>query len=434
MQVEPPQGAWVMSPASSQSQSLDTTLSPKIPLQKPRTASQILAAFSPKPQSKSSPPHIVVSPYAFPIAMQAAKRLRNKGPVSYEISSDSEDAGSPSAIDSSFSSPEKPRRSRVSIVDLDDEPEEIEPPKTPPPRISAAGHSLRQHSDLHLSLRAQENGDKPVMKKRRTSRPSTRKPAATVSAPRTARNEIRDHIASETGGKRANFFVAKKDIFLPLLPEGNHIQRLVDHRRQTQNGGEDLSVPYKVIEQQPAGVKAIMKPYQLLGLSFLVYLHNNGLSGILGDEMGLGKTLQTLSLVQYLKENRVSSKSSAENRPCLVVCPLSVLNSWLSEARKWTPDLKVMRFHGSKEARDRLKKIATGETDVYGNETRGHRKKKNDRRTATGKPIIDLDSDSDADTDEQGVDLIVTTYEGFLAEDSWFKKAFVWSYGTYVLE
>lgn len=53
-----------------------------------------------------------------------------------------------------------------------------------------------------------------------------------------------------------------------------------------------------------------MKPYQLLGLSFLVYLHRNGLSGILGDEMGLGKTLQTLSLIQYLKENRKLSTSS----------------------------------------------------------------------------------------------------------------------------
>jgi SNF2 family DNA or RNA helicase len=46
-----------------------------------------------------------------------------------------------------------------------------------------------------------------------------------------------------------------------------------------------------------------MKPYQLSGLSFMVYLHRNGLSGILGDEMGLGKTLQALSLIQYLKEN-----------------------------------------------------------------------------------------------------------------------------------
>lgn len=166
-----------------------------------------------------------------------------------------------------------------------------------------------------------------------------------------------------------------------------------------------------------------MKPYQLLGLSFLVYLHKNGLSGILGDEMGLGKTLQTLSLIQYLKESR-----SNELRPCLVVCPLSVLSSWMAESRRWTPGLKVLRFHGSVHERGRLKRIAMGDIDNFGNVTRGARKKKNDRRTATGKPIFDLDSESDDCQDEQGVDLIVTTYEGFLAEQAWFKNAFLWSY------
>lgn len=172
-----------------------------------------------------------------------------------------------------------------------------------------------------------------------------------------------------------------------------------------------------------------MKPYQLLGLSFLIYLYRNGVSGILGDEMGLGKTLQTLSLFQYLKEN-TKKGSNAENRPCLVVCPLSVLSSWMAESRKWTPGLKVLRFHGSMQERDRLKKIAVGEIDIYGNQTRTARKKKNYRRTATGKPIIDLVSDPDTESDERGIDLVVTTYEGFLAEQAWFKKAFVWSYAV----
>lgn len=171
-----------------------------------------------------------------------------------------------------------------------------------------------------------------------------------------------------------------------------------------------------------------MKPYQLSGLSFLVYLHRNGLSGVLGDEMGLGKTLQTLSLVQYLKENRKNSGSKDELRPCLVVCPLSVLSSWMAESRRWTPDLKVLRFHGPLRERNRLKRVATGEEDMYGNETKNSRRKKNDRRTAIGKPIIDLDTDAEDLNDERGVDLIVTTYEGFQAEQSWFKRAFVWSY------
>jgi SWI/SNF-related matrix-associated actin-dependent regulator of chromatin subfamily A member 5 len=40
-----------------------------------------------------------------------------------------------------------------------------------------------------------------------------------------------------------------------------------------------------------------MKQYQLKGLSFLVWLHENGMGGILGDEMGLGKTLQTYHFI-----------------------------------------------------------------------------------------------------------------------------------------
>lgn len=172
-----------------------------------------------------------------------------------------------------------------------------------------------------------------------------------------------------------------------------------------------------------------MKPYQLSGLSFLVYLHRNGLSGILGDEMGLGKTLQTLSLFQYLKEHRAPADFDAELRPSLVVCPLSVLSSWISEARKWTPGLKVLRFHGPAHERNRLKRVASGEEDMHGNETRKARKKKNRRRTATGKPIISLDSDTEEDVpDERGVDVVVTTYDTFHAEHPWFKKAFVWRY------
>lgn len=364
--------------------------------------------------------------------MMADRRLRQKKQsVSYELSDDSDDAEPSSQADSSFSSPEKRTRKRRSVVDLEEEYEELEPPKTPPPRVSIAGHSLRQHGDLKLSLQARENADKRTLKKRKITKRESKdivsvsNSSKTLAAPKTARNEIREYINTETAGKRSKFFVAKRDLFLPLLPDGNHIQRIVAQRGHDMT---DYSVPYRVIDRQPVGVEAVMKPYQLLGLSFLVYLHKNGLSGILGDEMGLGKTLQTLSLFQYLKENPEEAIVNTENRPCLVVCPLSVLSSWMAESRKWTPTLKVLRFHGATQERDRLKKIATGELDVYGNQTVISRKKKNDRRTAMGKPMIDLDSDLENAKEERGVDLIVTTYEGFLAEQAWFKKAFVWSY------
>ena len=143
--------------------------------------------------------------------------------------------------------------------------------------------------------------------------------------------------------------------------------------------------------------------------------------------MGLGKTLQTLSLFQYLKEQRQVS-SNKQLRPSLVVCPLSVLSSWMAESRKWAPELKVIRFHGPVHERNRLKQIVSGEIDQYGNQTRNAKKKENARRFAKGMDVIDLDAEDEADLDERNVDVVVTTYDGFLAEQAWFKRAFVWNY------
>lgn len=77
-----------------------------------------------------------------------------------------------------------------------------------------------------------------------------------VPSARTARNEIRDAIATETAGKRSAFFIAKKDFFLPLLPESNYISRLSergDHSQPDLGNGTDSAVPYETIETQPKG-------------------------------------------------------------------------------------------------------------------------------------------------------------------------------------
>jgi SWI/SNF-related matrix-associated actin-dependent regulator of chromatin subfamily A member 5 len=244
----------------------------------------------------------------------------------------------------------------------------------------------------------------------------------------TDRVAVRKEIENTTAAKRRRFFIEKKDYFLPLLPtEHNYIKKLVDMEKEStteENTKKDGSIAYEELKTQPRGVKATMKSYQLSGLSFLVYLHRNGLSGILGDEMGLGKTLQTLSLIQYLKENE---PKRGQIRPFLVICPLSVLSSWMAESRKWTPGLKVIRFHGPAKERDRVKKIASGEIDFYGNLTTRQKNKLKGRRTASGKPIIDIDSASDRE-EEPGVDVVVATYESYQKEQGWFKRAFVWRY------
>jgi SWI/SNF-related matrix-associated actin-dependent regulator of chromatin subfamily A member 5 len=48
--------------------------------------------------------------------------------------------------------------------------------------------------------------------------------------------------------------------------------------------------------------------------------------------MGLGKTLQTLSLIAHLTETQGGAKG-----PHLLVCPLSVLSSWMTEIARWLP-------------------------------------------------------------------------------------------------
>ena len=179
--------------------------------------------------------------------------------MTYEISSESENGDVASTIGSTFSTPQKPKRSRrVTAVDEleDDEIQEVESSRTPPPRVSTAGHSLRQHKDLTLSTRALENANKPVRKKRRISRLLLRKPKTTLGSDasiptRTERNEIRDLIATETAAKRARFFIAKKEYFLPLLPEANQISRLIEQRNLVD--GKDLVVQYEAIHAQPKG-------------------------------------------------------------------------------------------------------------------------------------------------------------------------------------
>ncbi|KAI6937186.1 hypothetical protein KC355_g15843, partial [Hortaea werneckii] len=119
-------------------------------------------------------------------------------------------------------------------------------------------------------------------------------------APDTARAKVRQEILEKTKPKRDAFILARKESFQPLLPETSYIDKLERlNAMSDENHLPEITI-YKSLEQQPQGVKAEMKRYQIEGLSFLVYMYNNGMSSILGDEMGLGKTLQTLSLFQYL--------------------------------------------------------------------------------------------------------------------------------------
>jgi superfamily II DNA or RNA helicase len=89
----------------------------------------------------------------------------------------------------------------------------------------------------------------------------------------------------------------------------------------------------------PKNFRGTLRPYQLDGYRWMRTRQNAGLGACLADDMGLGKTIQTLCLLQSLKEQ-------GEVLPTLLVMPTSLLYNWEMEAKKFTPQLRVLVYSG----------------------------------------------------------------------------------------
>jgi non-specific serine/threonine protein kinase len=131
-------------------------------------------------------------------------------------------------------------------------------------------------------------------------------------------------------------------------------------------------------EHEPPGFTGALRHYQRRGLAWLRFLDRLGLGGCLADDMGLGKTATALA---HLLERP---------GPHLVVCPLSVVRNWESEAARFTPGMRVVVHHGADRSRP-----------------------------------------GDGAGELAGADLVVTTY-GLLARDAAHLAAIQWS--TVVLD
>jgi SNF2 family DNA or RNA helicase len=94
----------------------------------------------------------------------------------------------------------------------------------------------------------------------------------------------------------------------------------------------------------PDGLRAILRPYQLRGYSWLRFLTAAGFGACLADDMGLGKTIQALSLVLH-------DWHDGGKQAVLLVCPTSVIGNWMREAQRFAPGLPVSVHHGSDRIR-----------------------------------------------------------------------------------
>lgn len=85
-------------------------------------------------------------------------------------------------------------------------------------------------------------------------------------------------------------------------------------------------------------LNATLRPYQIEGVKWIKYLHDNKLGGCLADDMGLGKTLQAITMLTMLYPK--------EKTPSLVVMPRSLLFNWQDELNKFAPSLSVYTYYG----------------------------------------------------------------------------------------
>lgn len=94
--------------------------------------------------------------------------------------------------------------------------------------------------------------------------------------------------------------------------------------------------------------KLTLKPYQKVGLGWMVLMQKQGLNAILADEMGLGKTVQVIAFLARLRETNGPSVH-------LIVVPSSTIDNWNYELRRWWPSVRVLNYYGTQEDRAQLR-------------------------------------------------------------------------------
>jgi len=126
------------------------------------------------------------------------------------------------------------------------------------------------------------------------------------------------------------------------------LEELISGAGITWSGGEVLRVLGQrlrdagCISEHPApqGFAGTLRPYQGQGYSWLRFLGEAGLGGVLADDMGLGKTVQALAHLLAEKQD------GRADRPSLVVAPTSLMANWRMEAERFAPRLNVLILHG----------------------------------------------------------------------------------------
>ncbi len=95
----------------------------------------------------------------------------------------------------------------------------------------------------------------------------------------------------------------------------------------------------------PESFGGTLREYQRAGYNWLHFLRKASLGGCLADDMGLGKTVQTLALLEKLKE-------SGELGLVLLVVPVTTFVNWETEIDRFCPGVSHLRHAGQLRSRN----------------------------------------------------------------------------------
>jgi len=99
----------------------------------------------------------------------------------------------------------------------------------------------------------------------------------------------------------------------------------------------------------PLNFKGVLRPYQKAGYNWFHFLRKYNFGGCLADDMGLGKTVQTLALLQKIKEENLSKGVISTS---LIIMPTSLIYNWQNEAGKFAPELRILVHTGTARSKE----------------------------------------------------------------------------------
>lgn len=168
----------------------------------------------------------------------------------------------------------------------------------------------------------------------------------------------------------ASWLADYKDHFLLGEVTGDHLRMTKAQglalKKEAPNNDDQPSAAIQMENlPPPADLKAILRPYQLIGFQWLAAVQKAGLGACLADDMGLGKTLQTIAMLLHMQGNTTGEQipeqklqldmfAVPERLPlrALIILPATLVFNWKEEIQRFAPHLRAYVHTGKDRYQD----------------------------------------------------------------------------------